>query len=94
MTRVRRPVSSFISSSAPTAWIIPSRIARAWTNPDGCAGVRIFPFATTRSASVLLTAIASHPGPGQGNPVALIDRENLGSRHEQVDSAVLVIRRR
>ena len=50
--------------------ITPSRTARAWTNPDGCAGVRIFPPARTRSASVLLTAIASHlrPGPRQGTP--------------------------
>ena len=60
ITRVRRPVSSRISSSLPTAATTPSRTASAETNPDGCAGVLILPPASTRSASLLLTALASH----------------------------------
>ena len=60
ITRVRRPVSSRISSSLPTARMTPSRTASACTNPDGCAGVLILPPASTRSASLLLTAQASH----------------------------------
>ena len=64
MTRVRRPVSSRISSSLPTAWMTPPRTASARTNPDGCAGVLILPPASTRSASLLLTALASHTAGG------------------------------
>src|SRR6516225_5077834 len=49
-TRVPGPVTCLISSSVPTTWIRPPRTARAWTNPDGCAGERIFPPVKARSA--------------------------------------------
>ena len=67
----------------------PSRIATAWTNPDGCADVRILPPPSTSSASLLLTAQASHTA---------VPRSRAASTRTippacpppQVDSAVLV----
>src|SRR3984885_162174 len=59
ITRVPRPANSLISSSAPTARIVPPRTARACAKPDGCAGVRTFPPTRTRFAIVPLAAISS-----------------------------------